>query len=191
MEKNEKIKYVTKTSLLKRGWTEKSITELLPQPKLVDNPYYKKAAKMKLWDLKIVEEKEKTKEFKEYAKKKARRGNVMKKVANKKREKTIEEAKKFDVKVKRISMAEQKYKALESKIDWYYLTGQYDRVEGVSEADEETIRRWEINYIRHNLTNYDAELEKLYRKIGKNEAYISYKKILIEKIFETYPELKE
>lgn len=189
--KNKKIEYISKTSLLKRGWTEKSITELLPEPQLVENPHYKSAAKMKLWDLKIVEKKEKTKKFKEYAKKKAKRSQVMKKVASKKRKEIIEEAKKFDINVERISMFELKYKTLEAKKNWYDFTEQYDRASSVFGADKETIKRWEINYIRHNLTNYDLELEKLYRKVGKADAYINYKGILMKKIYEVYPELKE
>lgn len=190
MEDIKKIRYVTKSTLLKRGWSEKSILELLPQPKLVDNPYYKKAAKMKLQDLRIVEDKEKTKKFKEYAKKKAKRSNVMKKVADRKRKETIEASKKFDIKVERINIEELKYKALKAKEEWYDITGQFDRVGSVYRADKETIKRWEINYIRHNLTNYDEELKKLYRKVGKLDAYVNYKEILMKKIYETYPELK-
>ena len=58
-------------------------------------------------------------------------------------------------------------------------------------ADEETIERWELNFVRHRLTNYDYELSKLKNKVGKEIAYQKYHNILLDKIEEVYPELKD
>ena len=185
-----KIEYVAKTTLLKRGWTEKGIKELLPEPKLVYNSYYRKAAKMKLWDIKVIKQKERTKKFKEYAESKEKRSKKMKEVAERKKNETLKQIEEFDFQVERLEIEELKRKALEAKLDWYNYTGQYERADNVFNVDKDTIKRWEINYIRHNLTNYDEELKKLYRKIGKVQAYINYKEILMERIFEVYPELK-
>jgi hypothetical protein len=39
-------------------------------------------------------------------------------------------------------------------------------------ADKETLTRWKVNYIRHNLTSYDDELLSLYGRTGKDKAYL-------------------
>lgn len=115
---------------------KKKIKELLPEPKLVDNPYYRKAAKMKLWDIKVVKQKERTKKFKEYAESKEKRSEKMKEVAERKKNETLKQIEEFDFQVERLEI---------------------------------------------------EELKKLYRKIGKVQAYINYKEILTEKIFQVYP----
>lgn len=190
-KEKRKIEYYAKSTLLSRGWSEKSIDELLPPPKLVDNPYYKCASCMQLWERKIVHQKERTKKFKEYAEKKNKRSQAMQKSIDKRKSETIEMAKSFDITVERIDIDELREETLSAKWNWYMNTEQYDRAEFVYSADLETLARWEINYIRHNLTNYDDELEKLYRQVGKTDAYYEYRKNLMEKIKETYPELKE
>lgn len=191
MEENKKTKYISKTTLLSRGWTEKSIDEILPPPKLVDNPHYKCSSPMQLWEEKVVKQKERTKKFKEYAEKKAKRSQAMQKSIEKRKNETLEMSKTFDVTVERIDMDDLREETLISKWNWYMDTEQYDRADYVYIADPETLVRWEINYIRHNLTNYDYELEKLYRQIGKSDAYFEYRKNLMKKIKEVYPELKE
>ena len=80
---------------------------------------------------------------------------------------------------------------LAGAISYFYNTEQSERADSVDFADEETILRWEINFIRHNLSNYDDELEKLYGKVGKDMVYSKYRNQLMNKIFEVYPELKE
>lgn len=189
--KKRKIEFYAKTTLLSRGWTERSIDELLPPPKLVDNPHYKCAAPMQLWDKKIVHQKERTKKFKMYAEKKAKRSKAMQKVIEKKKDETIEIAECLDITVKRIDFNELRKLALLDKEIWYEVTGQYWRAPLVHFADEATITRWELNYIRHNLTNYDEELEKLRGRIGKDIAYCHYKDILMDKIYEVYPEFMQ
>lgn len=191
MEKDKKVKYITKTTLLDRGWTEKSIDEILPPPKLVDNPHYKCASPMQLWEEKLVKQKERTKKFKEYADRKAKRSQAMQKSIEKRKNETIEIAQNFDISVERIDINDLKKQTLNSKWNWYMDTEQYDRAEYVDSVDQDTLVRWEINYIRHNLSNYDYELEKLYKRIGKSDAYFEYRKKLMEKIKEVYPEFKE
>lgn len=53
--------------------------------------------------------------------------------------------------------------------------------------NEETLNRWVVNYIRHNLVNYDYTLGKNRGKVGKDEAYPVYKKAVLERIATVYP----
>jgi hypothetical protein len=48
-----------------------------------------------------------------------------------------------------------------------------------------------VNYIRHNLTNYEDLLEELEGKVGKINAYIKLKNKILKKIAEVYPDLKD
>lgn len=190
-EKNKKIEYVSKTTLLKRGWNEKSIDELLPYPKLVPNPHYKCASPMQLWDIKVVKQKEKTKKFKEYAEKKAKRSQASKKAVETKKQKTMELLPTMSLEIERVDLDTLRNWTLNEKWQWYQYTEQYERADSVDCADEETILRWELNFIRHNLTNYDDELQKIFGKIGKDNVYWLYRDELMSKIFETYPELEK
>ena len=48
-----------------------------------------------------------------------------------------------------------------------------------------------VNHIRHNLTAYDEELYEMKGKVGIGEAYILYKRKVLEAIAVAYPYLKE
>ena len=190
-KKKKKITYWSKTTLLNRGWTEKSINEILPPPKLVKNPHYKCSYPMQLWEAQIVSYRERTNRFKKYAEKKAKRQEASRKAIATKTEKTIALLPNFSLEVERVSLEDLRQWTLNAKWYWYMDTEQYERADSVDFADEETILRWEINFIRHNLSNYDDELEKLYGKVGKDMVYSKYRNQLMNKIFEVYPELKE
>lgn len=190
-KKEKKIEYISKTTLLSRGWNEKSIDEILPPPRLVDNPHYKCASPMQLWDIKVVERKEKTKKFKEYAEKKAKRSKASKKAVQTKIENTMSLLPTFSLEVERVDLDTLREWTLNAKWQWYAWTDQHYKADSVDYADEETILRWELNFIRHNLTNYDEELGKLYRQVGKDIVYSKYRSELMKKIFEVYPELEK
>ena len=53
--------------------------------------------------------------------------------------------------------------------------------------NEETLNRWVVNYIRHNLISYDSTLLDNKGKIGKDEAYLTFKKAVLDRISVIYP----
>ena len=57
-------------------------------------------------------------------------------------------------------------------------------------ADIDTRKRWAVNYIRHELTNYDWVLERIKGKCGIGEEYNRYKNAVLEEIYKAYPELQ-
>lgn len=69
----EKEKLITLSTLKQRGWTEELIEKLLPEPKLVPNPHYRSAGKMKLWKENEVMKAEQDKRFIEIKTKKQKR----------------------------------------------------------------------------------------------------------------------
>lgn len=61
----------------------------------------------------------------------------------------------------------------------------------VHEADEDTLIRWIVNYIRHNLVDYDNFLYKISGKVGSIGVYPEIKTAVLEKIAVAYPQYKE
>lgn len=57
-------------------------------------------------------------------------------------------------------------------------------------TNEPPIRRWTVNYIRHNLTEYDETLFGMSGKVGCREAYILDRYDILDKIAETYPQYR-
>ena len=183
------IKYYTYSNLLKMGFTKKLIEEHLHEPLLKDNPHYRMGPKMKLYLAKDVKKFMKTDIFLNYQESRKNRVNAAIKNANKRREENYryidDEISKIIV--KRVSLDELERLTLEAKLDWLLWTR--DDFYGFDDLSDETLARWMINYIRHNLTNYDEILDNIKGKFGVEEAYIKYKKILMLKIKEVYPEL--
>ena len=225
----KKIEYITVTGLVgKRGWTRSMANKLLTKIKFkeVNNPHYKCADYMKLYDLKDIQRIEKTKKFlelKEKADKRkisAQKGLETKKANLKKKEdETLKLVDDFSIEVERISIEELRNKTLSSKQEWYdmhpkiiktYIGDDEEEILPFSEdyissyddyiyteiernaynAPEEVIRRWMVSYIRHNLTNYEKELEKLSNRHGQWSAYSKYKYILSKEMKRVYPELE-
>lgn len=72
--------------------------------------------------------------------------------------------------------------------------GYFEYVEIYNDVDnvpEEVKKRWMVSYIRHHLTNYDEELEKIKGRKGEQLAYEKYRRILAEEIKKVYPELEK
>ena len=85
-------------------------------------------------------------------------------------------------------------KTLDAKQEWYdtrYELLYDDYKKEARYADEETVNRWAVNYIRHEMTTYDNELWQIAKKTGNKEAYLRLFELILCKIAEAYPELKE
>lgn len=57
--------------------------------------------------------------------------------------------------------------------------------------DKEVLQRWIVNYIRHNLVDYDDGLEIMYGKVGKIDTYPKFKEAILKKIASVYPQYAE
>lgn len=183
------IKYYTYSNLLKMGFTKKLIEEHLHEPLLKDNPHYRMGPKMKLYLAKDVEKFMKTDIFLNYQESRKNRVNAAIKNSSKRREENYRyiDDEISQITVKRVPLDELERLTIEAKVDWILWTR--DDFYGFDDLSDETLARWMINYIRHNLTNYDEILDNIKGKFGVEEAYIKYKKILMLKIKEVYPEL--
>lgn len=186
-------KMITLSTVISMGWTKAMVTALLPEPKLVANPHYRKAAPMKLYREQDVLEVMEGEEYKQALEKAAKRKMSAKKATETKTEILAENMRAFanSITVIIIDDAELINQTISAKNDWYDFHGKYDEKIYKSNVDPYTLQRWIVNYIRHNLIRYDAGLHTMKGKIGKNEVYASYKKAIMEKIAVAYPKYAE
>ncbi|MBP3630203.1 MAG: hypothetical protein J6J23_01805 [Clostridia bacterium] len=214
MNKNQKVEMITQSTILEMGWTKSMITKLLPEPTLKPNPHYRSAAPMRIWKKQDVLDAMETENFKLELEKANKRKISSKKAQNTKINNLAEKMKQIaeGITVSILPQEELEAKTLkhqECRIyehisnETEYLERHCNSSESFEEYErsleemenfrmhrpnnEATMHRWIVNYIRHNLIAYDQTLRTLKGKTGKDEAYIIFKLVVLEKIAAAYP----
>ena len=184
---------LTQSEILELGWTKSLIGKYLPNPTLKPNPRYKKAAPMKLWNRQDVLDAMDSEVFKAAMEKASKRKAAAEKACATKAKKTVEEmtAVGNGLKIKIIQDDDLRQRTLRAKQNWAIEHGNFESIPYASDITSETMERWIVNYIRHNLVKYDTALERLYGKCGRYEAYPEFKRIVLEKIAAAYPTYAE
>lgn len=185
---------LTQTEVLELGFTKSMIDKLLPDPELRKNNMYRGGYPIKLWkedDVLSVMETDTYIELKAKADK--RRASCAKATETKANKLRIECEKKIElISVKRIDTDLLVNKTLAAKQNWYRqqssIRGEIWCERNAYQADQDTVDRWCVNYIRHKLTRYDKDLYSMKGKVGCHDAYADYKAAVLDKIAETYPE---
>lgn len=189
MPEKQKEQLISQSGVLSMGFTKSMIDKLLPPPVLKRNPRYASAAPMKLWREEDVRSVMETQEFQKMSAKSAARKAAAAKAVETKRqnaELVTDELIKH-ISVRRWNMATLERKTLDEKELRNLEHGNYD----VPTPDARTLERWMVNFIRHNLCDYDDNLDELFGLVGKEELYKKLKAETLAKIAEVYPELKE
>ena len=193
---SETEKYITKAGLKTRGWTDSMIRKFLGNPDLEKtNPHYKSAPKMKLFKLSRINDLEGTEEFRIHLIKSGQRSSVMKKVAKDKEKKLLEEINRLEILVTIISPESLLKTSIENYNDFHeYISmerGHYDFVPADSRSDRSFLQRIQVNYLRHNLTEYGRELENVAGKIRIARAVLMIKEKVYDAIALAYPYLSQ
>ena len=190
-----RVPKLTQAGLKELGWTKTMIETLLPEPELKDNPHYKCAAPMKLWTVEVVEAVMETPEYAAAAALAAKRKAAAKKADETKTANAValavSLAEKITVKV--IPVESLRSRTLAAKQAWYDSHDYYDFPREAYGADEATMARWMVNYIRHNLTEYDRTLYDHFN-IRTQKGWLIYteiKRATLEKIAQAYPTLAD
>lgn len=190
--------YLTKAAIKKeRGWTDTAIKKFLGDPdKLGSNPYSSKTPSH-LYLLSRVKKAERTKQFKEWKAASVKRRASARKAAHTRKEKTLAKVRSrlgeiqlhprarglSTKKLRKLAVAS--YEDLELERNW-------DEPRTVdSDAPQEFIQRIEVNFLRHEATMYDAELEEYAGSTGVREAVDMVRERVYEVIANEYPFLKK
>lgn len=182
--------FLTKTDLLERGWTEAAIKRFAFEPdQLKRNPYYRSGSPMKFYLLDRIEAIEKTPEFIEWQQKSEKRKGFARRAVETKTVTLLAEVKQVTISVQRLPR-----KKLCDEACWHYNMRQLDRGQ-IGEAsrlsNREFLERIQVNYIRHQLSEYDGELKKLFRRVGKTEAYDILRRKVFDAIIDAYSYLRD
>lgn len=196
--KEEKPKLIYKSTLLKRpGWTLKTLEIFDPRvAKEVPNSHYRSGPKSKLYMLTEIESIEKTEEFQNWVEKNQKRIKGAEKAVETKIHNLFELIDQMSVKVRYVGDVLEK--AIKTYNRWQEDEFQYfEDLYGDTDfevrhlnkkSDPDVLERIVVNYIRHKLTNYDRELEKIVGKVGKQFGYKKINQKIYDSIKEAYPE---
>lgn len=183
---------ISQTTILSMGFTKSMIEKLLPAPTLKQNPRYKSAAPMKLWKEADVLAVMETAAFQKATAKAAQRKQAAAKAVNTKRRnaEVLADDLIASIHVQRIDMQSLQKLTIAAKQKWYDINGKDEIVD----PSKETVERWMVNYIRHNLCEYDDSLYTLFRPgkmADKDKLYPKVKRETLAKIAQVYPELAD
>ena len=194
--------FYTKSELLKR-WSKKLIDDYFPIcSEERDNPQYRCASPMQLYDIAKVRYIESTDAFKaDYAKVLKRKTAALER-AERKREELIMYANGVQINIPTIEKDELIRRACKSYNRFHrpiqrpwedYYAFRERRLywnEASKDSNEEFLKRITINYLRHKCTCYDKELEKFFKKVGKHEAHDALQERINEAIKQKYEWLR-
>lgn len=183
-------KLVSQSSVLSRGWTKSIIKKFYPIcDKEATNPHYKCASPMKLYSLAKVEQIEKTEEFKNTLIKSEKRKLSAKKAVQKKWDEAVEFAENVDIKIPYIQQKKLYNLACSSYDDWQCSRGNYDNSAFCSN-NEAFLKRIQINFLRHECTNYESILDEWYGMVGVQAVHAIIQSRINDEILKQYPYLR-
>jgi hypothetical protein len=148
------------------------------------NPHYKKAAPMCLYDRLRVEKKEKEPEFIARQERRPDRKEAARKAVAVKREKILTWVDELKIEIPALPRESLFRRAIYDYNDFHRQFADY-RPAGFG-SDPEFLYRIARNYVRHNLTDYEARLEALFGKVGTEAAYERLKTRINRAIRKTY-----
>jgi len=189
-------KYICKSQILERGWTQTMIKKFLGNADLEKtNPIYKCAAPLKLYLEERILAVEETDEFKAAVEKAKKRSAVMTAINDKKRDEILDYVENMHIDIPVMELTNLYKKACQSYNDFQAFKMErrgdyYDYLNAASlDSDEKFLNRISTNYLRHQCTQYEDELEKMFGKVGVHEAHDALQSKINDEILKTYPML--
>lgn len=171
----------------KRGWTEKLIRDFLGAPD--KKKPHRFGSSIHLFDIGRVENVEKSPKFKravEYANKNRERAKKGVETKLKNIRNTVDQ---ITIEIPRLGKDDLISYACENYNK--FREDDYLSEEASDKSDAKFLSRICVNYIRHNLTGYDAYLNMLGGKVGFCEAYKEVRRKVFDEIIAVYPWLAE
>lgn len=171
--------------LKERGWTPKMVSTLIDVEPTEFWGFYKTRTQ-KCYLKAYIEDIESTDKFKAMLEAALARRQTAMASADRRRDELIAEYTKIanDMKVPDIPLAQLEGDAVQHWYDHKCEVACYYGREcpEYPNPDENTLRRWVHNYVRHELTEYDRILDEIRGKVGVGEAYQAIREILDRRI---------
>lgn len=189
--------HLSLSGLRARGWTPAMVDRLLGEPdRLVRNPHYLSSAPARLYALARVEVAEGTPEFVTLRAIATRRSAAAREAADRRRQTVLARIAAVRIPVPQLSRRALAELAVEHRNhrDEERSWDRFDHVPNpatVAEADPAALVRWQVNYLRHVLTDYDRLLDGLFRATGRIEAERLLRERVYQAIAAAYPALAD
>jgi hypothetical protein len=186
-----RVNYVTLTDLKsKRGWTQTLVMKFAPEPDLTrTNPHYHSGPRMRLYRLRRIEEIEASAAFVAAQSANARRRTGAKQGIQTKLAKLEAYLKTLRVSVPRLAEERLIRRACESYNSWN--ADRIDTLVATPQSEPEFLNRLVVNFLRHELSTYDEELERIAGKVGAANGYFELNHLIYAAIKGAYPSLVE
>ena len=194
--------FYNKSEVLQRGWTETSIKKFLGGPDRKGKNRRGRSGKVSLFFRDRGEAAENTPEFKEWKIKSQARSEAQTKVAQARRQETLDlvssrlDSVQLKSEVLGLTRAELRNKASESFLELEARRearsqGRYTAEKITSRRGEDFFNRIETNWLRHEGTIYDSELDVYFKKVGVNQAKDMVRERVYSLIAHNYPHLAD
>ncbi|WP_063774285.1 hypothetical protein [Streptacidiphilus rugosus] len=171
------------------------VGKLLGAPdRTVRNPHFHGAAPSRLYALARVEAAEATDAYAALASAAARRASCSRAAADRRRRAVLAEVEGLCIRVPRLAPDALTSRAVahRNRRDAQRACRRVDHTPAPASPDAAepgALRRWQVNYLRHALTDYDAVLDGLAGTTGRAEAELLLRRRVYEAIGAAYPHL--
>ncbi|MER7913580.1 hypothetical protein [Streptomyces sp. NPDC096068] len=183
----DRTTYVSLAGVRRRGWTDAMVRDLLGTPDVQGrDPRRWSLAPVRLYLLARVETVERTPEFAETSELSRVRSSATGAYAERRRAAVLTAIRAEPIEVPRLPGPELERRAVRHR----HLLGA--RSPGAPEpggAPAGALVRWQVSYLRHALSRYEALLDGLYGETGRGEAERLLRRRLYEAIGVAYPSL--
>lgn len=181
---------ITKKELKERGWTDATIRDYLGQPDALKlNPYFRSGPKMQLYSLNRINQVEQKPEVVS-----ALEGARKRSESAKMRAATqMAELKKYidTLQIEVPTFSEEKIieEACNQYNKFWSFCNEAEKYASPSH-DEDFLHRITVNYLRHEMTIYEPELDRMSGLTGSVKARLLLKERILDQIAEVYPFLE-
>lgn len=182
--------FISLSYLLERkDWSPATVDRFLGKPdRLYTNPYCRRS-KAALYSLHRVEAAERSRAFNENAVKLRARKAAAAKAAQTKLDQLLKQVAAMEVQVKVLPLARVEQEAIASYNG--FVGRQFDGEQASKNSDRAFLERITVNYIRHELTEYDHQLWVVAGKSGAVTARMQIAQRIFGAIADAYPGFEE
>ena len=192
----DKDAHFTVADLRARGWTDKLIKDLLDTPDATrKNPRFSSAAPMRLYLKTRALAVEDSESWVALCQKASAWRDAAGRATQTKKDQLLAYVNGLSVHVPVIPLSEATATACENFNDFKeqmaFERGDYEFRGATKDSDPLFLQRITVNYLRHRLSRYERELERLFGKVGVREAYRTLNTKVYAAIAAAYPELAD
>ena len=186
---------LSKSALIKRGWSETLIRKYLTPDQEVPNPHYSSGPKVKLYRTSTVQKAEGRKDIREalarIRRSRDKRSKAAKQAAQRRKEELLRYINSIEIKVETLPEDVLFKRAVEHYNALWASRDKWEKHITLQEAQQNWsfLRRISRNYLRHT-AQYHEELERLFGKTGASEAYELLRDRIERAIDDSYPYLR-